>query len=120
MNTETLTEYIRLDKELSKLNKQSKDIRQQKKLLEQSITSYMIEHNESEDPSILPEIELAGVCLSLKKFKPKKKINQGIIKEILNTSTSEEPENVDKILDELFNNEEEEDIYILKSKMKKK
>jgi hypothetical protein len=112
MNQDILDKYVILDKSLTELNKRAKDLRMQKKILEDIITKYMIEHNESDDPKVMPQLEIGGVSLSLKKFKPKKKINQHIIKDILDTNTSEEPEKVDEIIHELFNNEDEEDVYL--------
>lgn len=92
---QVIKDYIKIDDEIIEINKQTKDIRNRKKILEEGIKDYMISNGKS-------VVLLAGAgSLKLSKSKPaNKKLNKDEILSVLIESLEELQ--VNKVIEDLF------------------
>ena len=105
-----IKDYIKIDDQLSIINKESKEIRKAKTDLEDSIKDFMVENN-------IAKVDIGSGCLRISKTKSHKKINKKIILEVL-LDTLEENK-ATEIIDELFNEDDLDEITKLERSKKK-
>ena len=107
-----IKEYISLDDQISEINKQTKEIRKNKSDLEKTIKQYMIDNEHSK-----LDLGDSNGHLKISKSKQQKKINKkSIISALLEIL---EHEKVDKIVDHIFDGDDEDEVVKLERKTTK-
>lgn len=106
-----IKKYLAVDDELIEINKQVKEIRKNKSVLDEEIKTYMIENN-------IAKVDIGSGSLRISKSKPVKKINKKIVSDILKEHVEEKAET---ILEDIFseNSEDSEEIFKLERTKKK-
>lgn len=103
-----IAEYIQVDDEINEINKKVKEIRTKKKNLEETIKSYM----ETEGIS---KVELPTGSLKISKSTTQKKVGkQEMVPILIDLDISDTT--VNKIVEELFEEESEEKTKVVRSK----
>lgn len=105
-----IKDYIQVDDQVSELNKELKDLRKGRTAAEDKIKDYMLDNN-------IEKVNMGVGTLKISKNKANKKLNRKIIQEILLDSLEEEK--ADKIMDDLFNNEDADEITKLERSKKR-
>lgn len=107
----TIQNYTSLDDELSALTKQASEMRKAKAALEDDIKEYMLNNS-------IAKVDLGSGSLRISKSKPSKKINKKIIMNILLESLPDH-DKANEIIEEIFNEEDVEEITKLERSKKK-
>lgn len=107
---QVIKEYISLDDKMTELNKDIKEYRKSKNVLEENIKNYMIENG-------IAKVDLGSGSLRISKSKPVKKINKKVVLEVLKEHVEEQAET---ILDDIFKDSSEESEEIVKLERTKK
>lgn len=103
--------YIKIDDQLSTINKQTKEIRKAKSELEDEIKEYMLINS-------ISKVDIGSGSLRISKTKPYKKINKKIIMEILLDSL-EDHNKANNIIEEIFNEEDINEVTKLERSKKR-
>lgn len=106
-----IQDYIDIENKLSELNKQVKEIRNNKNNLATIIKQHMIDNGHA-------QYNLKTGSFKLSKTKSSKKLNKNIINDVL-MDTIEEEEKINVILDTLFDDKDQEEIIKLEFKKSK-
>ena len=93
-----IKEFVRIDDEISLVNKQVKDIRKKRGELEDSIKDYMIENS-------ISKVDIGNGALKISKSKAAKKVNKQIILSTLLENLDHEK--ADAIINHLFTEDED-------------
>lgn len=104
--------FIEKDDSIAEINKNVKELRKEKSILEENIKTYMIAEG-------IAKIDISGTTIRISKSKPAKKINKKIVMEVLENHV--ESQKVETIVDDIFNVEEEnvEEVFKLERSKKK-
>lgn len=106
-----IKEYIKIDDQISAINKEAKEIRKSKTELEDKIKEYMLCHS-------ISKVDIGSGNIRISKTKPYKKINKKTILDVLLDSI-EDHDKVNTIIDDIFNEEDVEHITKLERSKKK-
>ena len=96
-----IKKYIEKDDDITEINKQIKDIRKERGILEENIKAYMLDQG-------IAKIDIAGTTIRISKTKPSKKINKKGVMEVLTSHL--EDSKAETIVEDIFKeNDSQED-----------
>lgn len=103
--------YIKLDDELSAVSKQATEMRKARTAMEEDIKEYMLNNS-------IAKVDIGSGSLRISKSKPSKKINKKMIMNVLLESLPDH-DKANEIIEEIFNEEDLEEITKLERSKKK-
>lgn len=110
--------FIKLDDDISLLNKKIKELKQNKQIYMEKLLEYLKKKSEEEELSD-PSIKYETSIFKIVKTKPKRKVNKNTITEILETKLENNIDKTKEILDEIFTEEPDCDEIIKLKRIKK-
>jgi len=109
----TVKEYIKIDDNIKDMNTVLKDLRKKKSEYEDTIMNYMLSEK-------LGKVDIGSGMLRISKSKPKKPVNKKIVLDVLVEHLNGGHDVANKITEEIFNNDEAEEVTKLERKSNKK